>query len=77
MDIEHLLADLKKDGESVAEDVFLLNGQAWQVVDAGPTVVRVRRFRGKANATLFKRHIQAGRYFRLLPPSLKALMRNE
>jgi len=58
------------------DDVFLLNGQAWQVIDINSTMIRVRRFRGKANAALFKRHIQAGRYFYLLPPSLKALIRN-
>jgi len=59
----------------IFDDVFLLNGQAWQVIDMSPTTVRVRRFRGKANAAIFKRHIQAGRYFRLLPMALKALMR--
>lgn len=61
----------------IFDDVFLLNGQAWQVIDISPTTVRVRRFRGKANAAIFKRHIQAGRYFRLLPTTLKALMRTE
>ncbi len=59
------------------DDIFLLNGQAWQVIDISPTTIRVRRFRGKASAALFKRHIQAGRYFRLLPPSLKMLMHIE
>ena len=50
------------------DQVFLLNGQAWQVIDITSTVVRVRRFHGKANAALFRRHIQAGRYSYLLPP---------
>ncbi len=52
------------------DQVFLLNGQAWQVIDITSTVVRVRRFHGEANAALFRSYVRDGRYSFLLPPSL-------
>jgi len=53
------------------DSVFLLGSAVWQVVDVHFPIIRARRYHGPADPALFKRHPQAGRYYRYLPASLR------
>ncbi|PDW00583.1 hypothetical protein A9Q02_09340 [Candidatus Chloroploca asiatica] len=55
----------------VVDQVFLLAGVIWEILDVHYPVMRVRRYRGSADPAVFKRHPQAGRYTSFLPVHLR------
>jgi ATP-dependent helicase Lhr and Lhr-like helicase len=53
------------------DDVFALGRKAWRVVSVSGGQVMVQRFAGPAAAPMFKRHSQVGRFYSLLPTSIR------
>lgn len=55
----------------VFDSVFVLAQRTWQVVSVVGTIIKARRFKGKASAPLFRRHKNVGAFYYLLPSNLK------
>ncbi|MDI3476696.1 MAG: ATP-dependent helicase Lhr and Lhr-like helicase [Thermoanaerobacterium sp.] len=55
----------------VFDEVFVLAGRIWQVVSTKGSIIKVRRFNGKASSALFKRHRNVGAFYHLLPPEIR------
>ncbi|MEP9410649.1 MAG: DEAD/DEAH box helicase [Candidatus Brocadia sp.] len=53
------------------DETFVLARRTWKVVSVIGDIINVQRFKGEANAALFKRHKKVGAFYYLLPAELK------